>query len=491
MKKFTTIAAILLSSIFCISIANARPIKAVLIVQNHAGDEFSRPLSNIGSRLRAKLAGQLFAVVEPNDRVGTEQNRGPNGERLPSSSAINLALSNEGEMLITASIDEAFIDTIGVQGPRQRKFAQMTMTIAAIQLPLGESVIAETYTVKSDSVATTMVTERADAIYSQAVRRLIDGATTQFLTACKNSEAWKTISIPEYIDVGFGCNLPGANIILDGFSRGTAGSIGTPVLKVRTWRGIHHIRIESDFMRPFETEAFLENGTSFLTVLRESEEGRKIRKEDKHFDLLMERIEKSGTVDDKVRLLRASGYSKYLQSSFTRIKGMPQVLSMRDCEMPDFGLNPDKKGDGVNTTTKDLLNQAGSTLGLDNPSTTSTPQSQEVEDEEDGDVDRAEEKINRTPKKEDKPERERHDNTDIGVAIPLDQQQSHDNGYTPVQQQPVQPVQTPPQQPQQPVDTQAQPSSPSLIDGLEAVKTGVDTGKSIIEGIEAIGNILQ
>ena len=95
------------------------------------------------------------------------------------------------------------------------------------------------------------------------------------------------------------------------------------------------------------------------------------------------------------------------------------------------------------------------------------------------------------PSKEEMPKRERPDNTDVGVAIPLEQQQPQDNSYTPVQQQPVQPVQAPIQQSQQPVDTQAQPSSPSLIDGLEAVKTGVDTGKSIIEGIKAIGNILQ
>ena len=236
--------------------------------------------------------------------------------------------------------------------------------------------------------------------------------------------------------------------------------------------------------------AKLQEGTTFMVVLRENEEGRKIRKEDTHFDALMDRIEKSGATDDQVRLLRARGYGEYLSSSYTRLNGMPQVLSMRDCEMPDFGLNPDKNSEGVGTSTNDLLNQAGSALGLNDAEAAPSPLSSGADDdvETDGDEDA---KTNEEQSKEEKPQRERHDNTDVGVAIPLEQQQPQENSYTPVQQQPVQPVQAPIQQSQQPVDTQTQPSSPSLIDGLEAVKTGVDTGKSIIEGIKAIGNILQ
>lgn len=274
------------------ALAPARPVRAVLVVQNHAGDEFSKPLSNIGSRLRARLAGKRFAVIEPNDRVGTAQNRGPNGEPLPPSSAVNLALASEGELLLTASIDEASVDSIGAPGPRQRQFAQMTMTIAAVQLPLGESVVADTFTAKSDSVSTEMLSVRADALYNQMVQRLVDGAAAKFLAACEAADDWANVTVPDYVTIGFGCNLPGANVLLDGLSRGTAGGPGAPVLKVRTWRGIHHVRIESDFMRPFETEAFLEDGTSFLTVLKENEEGRRLRREDRHFDILMDRIER-------------------------------------------------------------------------------------------------------------------------------------------------------------------------------------------------------
>ena len=292
------------------------------------------------------------------------------------------------------------------------------------------------------------------------------------------------------IEVAFGCNFPGADVSIDGVSYGTAGTIGEAPLKVKVSDGLHNVKISYPYTTPFEVRAKLQEGTTFMVVLRENEEGRKIRKEDKHFDALMDRIEKSGATDDQVRLLRARGYGEYLSSSYTRIKGMPQVLSMRDCEMPDFGLNPDKNSDGTGTSTKDLFNQAGSALGLNDAEAAPSPLSSGADDdvETDGDEDV---KTNEEQSKEEKSQRERHDNTDVGVAIPLEQQQPQDNSYTPVQQQPVQPVQAPIQQSQQPVDTQTQPSSPSLIDGLEAVKTGVDTSKSIIEGIKDIGNILQ
>lgn len=356
-------AIIILSATLLLpAISIARPVRTVLVVQNHAGDDFSKPLSNIGSRLRAKLAGERFAVIDPNDRVGTAQNRGPDGEPLPPSSAVNLALASEGELLLTASIDEASVDTIGTPGPRQRQFAQMTLTISAVQLPLGQSVVAETFTAKSDSVPTEMLSARADALYNQTVQRLVDGAARQFLAACEKADTWANVMVPDYVTVGFGCNLPGANVLIDGLSRGTAGGPGATVLKVRTWRGIHHVRIESDFMRPFDTEAMLEDGTSFITVLRENDEGRKIRKEDRHFDILMDRIEKAGATDDDVRLLRAQGYGKYLSSSYTRIQGMPQVLSAHDFN-PDFGLGTAAKDD-AGTATEAYIRQLGTSIGL-------------------------------------------------------------------------------------------------------------------------------
>lgn len=481
MKNF-----LLLVICFFASFVVSEPIDAVLIVQNHASDEYQKPLSNLGDAISAELSQELFNIIDPNDVIGEQQNRGPWGENMPLSSATRLAENLEAQVLITAAVGETSIISYG--SPAIANAVKMRLTLSAKRIPKGANVASVTVTEVSRKFTPSMLAQNADSIYYDLVENLVAKASKEFLAKCEKV-AWKDMKI-KLIEVAFGCNFPGADVSIDGVSYGTAGTIGEAPLKVKVSDGLHNVKISYPYTTPFEVRAKLQEGTTFMVVLRENEEGRKIRKEDKHFDALMDRIEKSGATDDQVRLLRARGYGEYLSSSYTRLNGMPQVLSMRDCEMPDFGLNPDKNNEGVGTSTNDLLNQAGSALGLNDAEAAPSPLSSGADDdvETDGDEDA---KTNEEQSKEEKSQRERHDNTDVGVAIPLEQQQPQDNSYTPVQQQPVQPVQAPVQQSQQPVDTQTQPSSPSLIDGLEAVKTGVDTGKSIIEGIKAIGNILQ
>ena len=469
-----------------VSFAISEPIDAVLIVQNHASDEYQKPLSNLGDAISAELSQELFNIIDPNDVIGEQQNRGPWGENMPLSSATRLAENLEAQVLITAAVGETSIISYG--SPAKANAVKMRLTLSAKRIPKGANVASVTVTEVSRKFTPSMLSQDADSIYYDLVENLVAKASKEFLAKCEKV-AWKDMKI-KLIEVAFGCNFPGADVSIDGVSYGTAGTIGEAPLKVKVSDGLHNVKISYPYTTPFEVRAKLQEGTTFMVVLRENEEGRKIRKEDKHFDALMDRIEKSGATDDQVRLLRARGYGEYLSSSYTRLNGMPQVLSMRDCEVPDFGLNPDKNSEGVGTSTNDLLNQAGSALGLNDAEAAPSPLSSGADDdvETDGDEDA---KTNEEQSKEEKSQRERHDNTDVGVAIPLEQQQPQENSYTPVQQQPVQPVQAPIQQSQQPVDAQTQPSSPSLIDGLEAVKTGVDTGKSIIEGIKAIGNILQ
>ena len=469
-----------------VSFAISEPIDAVLIVQNHASDEYQKPLSNLGDAISAELSQELFNIIDPKDVIGEQQNRGPWGENMPLSSATRLAENLEAQVLITAAVGETSIISYG--SPAKANAVKMRLTLSAKRIPKGANVASVTVTEVSRPFTPSMLAQNADSIYYDLVENLVAKASKEFLAKCEKV-AWKDMKI-KLIEVAFGCNFPGADVSIDGVSYGTAGTIGEAPLKVKVSDGLHNVKISYPYTTPFEVRAKLQEGTTFMVVLRENEEGRKIRKEDKHFDALMDRIEKSGATDDQVRLLRARGYGEYLSSSYTRLNGMPQVLSMRDCEVPDFGLNPDKNSEGVGTSTNDLLNQAGSALGLNDAEAAPSPLSSGADDdvETDGDEDA---KTKEKQSKEEKSQRERHDNTNVGVAIPLEQQQPQENSYTPVQQQPVQPVQAPIQQSQQPVDTQTPPSSPSLIDGLEAVKTGVDTGKSIIEGIEAIGNILQ
>lgn len=375
MKKFFLLLVVSFISVCVI----AEPIDAVLIVQNHASDEYQKPLSNLGDAISAQLSQELFNIIDPNDVIGEQQNRGPWGENMPLSSATRLAENLEAQVLITAAVGETSIISYG--SPAKANAVKMRLTLSAKRIPKGANVASVTVTEVSRKFTPSMLSQNADSIYYDLVENLVAKASKEFLAKCEKV-TWKDIKI-RLIEVAFGCNFPGADVSIDGVSYGTAGTIGEAPLKVKVSEGLHNVKISYPYTTPFEVRAKLQEGTTFMVVLRENEEGRKIRKEDKHFDALMDRIEKSGATDDQVRLLRARGYGEYLSSSYTRIEGMPEVLSMRDCEMPDFGLNPETNEEGT-PTTEDMINQAGSALGLPSPTEqilmpmTETPVEQEV-----------------------------------------------------------------------------------------------------------------
>lgn len=471
----------------------ADPIDAVLIVQNHASDEFQKPLSNLGDQLAMALSGELFNIIDPNDAIGDEQNSGPWGENMPLSSATRLAENLDAQALITAAVGEASVVGYGV--PARVQEARMKLTLSLKRLPKGATVAAVTVPMSSDKMTVGALAQNSDAVYSDLVNRLVEKASSEFLDKCEKVALGDMA--PKTVEVAFGCNFPGADVSIDGVSYGTAGTIGQPPLRLRVNDGLHNLKISYPYTLPFEVRAKFQEGTTFMVVLRENEEGRRIRKEDRYFDILMRRIEASGATDDAVRMIRARGYGRYLSSSFTRIQGMPKVLSLRDCQPPDLGLNPDREGDGVGTSTRELFDQAGNALGYPSGH----------QDEE------------KTPKE-----------TTNGAETSQNAQQR--NGANGPSAAPAQtPVQVPaaPPQPaaatsvapavampvaaQQPAVSQSSgggtspanhragtpPSSygsgassdPGVLDVLHDMRDGVDTSKDIIQGVKDIGDILK
>lgn len=471
------------------------PIDAVLIVQNHASDDFQKPLSNLGDQLSQALSGDLFNVIDPNDAIGDEQNRGPWGENMPVSAATRLAENLEAQALLTAAVGETSV--IGYGAPAKVQAVRMSLTLSAKRLPKGANVAAVTVTETSRKVTPDTLSQNAEAIYGELVRSLVAKASSQFLAKCENVK-WKEVVL-KLVEVGFGCNFPGADVSIDGVSYGTAGTIGEPPLKIKVSDGLHNLKISYPYAIPYEVRAKLQEGTTFIAILHLNDEGRQIRKEDKYFDTLMDRIEKSGATDDDVRLIRAEGYGKYLSSSYTRIHGMPQVLSMRDCDMPDFGLNPDSEGDGVQTSTRDLFDQAGSAAGLQLPQRGGDGKDGKRDDDSNG-RDREDkrkrdssDKNGRNRSSDDQQsedDREPPDNTDVGVVMPLQQSQQ----AAPVQQtastQPAQSAYAQPAATPAYAAPAAQPQNEAL-QNLSDIREGVNTGKDIIQGIKDIGNLLK
>lgn len=341
--------------------AAAAPVDAVLVVQKHVAEEFKPALSGLGDELAAALSGPVFNVIDPNNVVGSVQNRGPWGEDMPAASATRLAEACMGDMLIVASVTGCRVRETG--SPAIVKSAEMKLAVQALKLPSGAAVAGVTEKVSSGNMTPAQFEANRETVFEDLKSALAEKAARSFLAACGNADLPSFAA--NYVSVAFGCYWPGASVEIDGIARGTAGTFGEAPLVLKTTEGLHNLKVSipgDDLMLPFEQQVSFEGGTTFAVVLHESAKGRAVRREETYFAALVDRLEKSGATDDEVRVLRAKGYAAYLSHSFTRIKGMPKVLAMRDCLPPDFGLGPGGAGDTVPTTTQDVLEKAGAAV---------------------------------------------------------------------------------------------------------------------------------
>lgn len=341
--------------------AGADPVKAMLVVQNHACEEFRKPLSNLGSRLSVALSGDgTFEIIDPNDAVGENQNRGVWGEKMPLSAATRLAEHLGAQALITASIDDVSeIATAGVV-----KQLSVTMTLQAKRIPSGASVGGEEVTVLSPKYTMTQYRTNARPIYSQLMSELCKRISTAFLPKMANVK-WSQAS--QKVMVAFGCNYPGADVSIDGVSYGTAGTVGEAPLQVPVSPGIHNLTVSYPFAHPYKVQANFMANSTYMITLQPTEEGRRRSKDDAYFAELLDRARKSGATDDFCRSEKAKGYAQYLSSSHTRIEGMPQVLTKWNwgsgtIESPDLGLKPAGGSEKPVETTDAILKKAGDSV---------------------------------------------------------------------------------------------------------------------------------
>ena len=171
---------------FCAALCgavHADAVKAMLVVQNHASEEFRKPLSNIGTRLSTALAGDgTFEIIDPNDAIGDNQNRGVWGEKMPLSSATRLAENLGAQALIVASIDDvSVISTAGVV-----KQLSVAMTLQAKRVPSGASVGGEELTVTSRKYTMNEFRTNGSSIYSDLMSRLCRKVSEMFLPKTEN-----------------------------------------------------------------------------------------------------------------------------------------------------------------------------------------------------------------------------------------------------------------------------------------------------------------
>ena len=288
MKYAKTILACLLVSV--LGNAGALPFDALLVVRNN-DTEFTGSLADIGVALSASLSGELFSVIDPKDVAEEGVDTGVWGGGLGNASALRLAEACDARLLLTATVDSSDTEDFGSPPVARRVF--LRITLQAKTLPRGGTIASADAEDHTDKHMIPDYRLNEKKIKGDLARKVIAAVSAAFLEKCKKT-------LPELADaagrveVAFGCNLPGANLVVDGASRGTLPVAGEPPLRLSVAPGLHRVEIELAGMETFRTLAKLEGGTTFLAVLRENAEGRARRMEDERFAAAMDRLRESG-----------------------------------------------------------------------------------------------------------------------------------------------------------------------------------------------------
>ena len=308
--------------------------KAVLVVQNHTGaSETPFALSTLGDWLQTALGAGSFAVVNPHDAIGTEQNTGSGGEKMPESSAVRLAENLDAPVLLTASVTSARVREIGGTDPGVQAVLEFTLSAKAV--PGGEGVASVTAAARSKKESSPLAFDRkAENTWAEVAKEAAFSAAKAL-----QAEYAKAGAVPppgaEKVRVAFSANVPGANVRIDGVSYGTAGP---EARAFSVSKGLHNLEVAYPGLVGFKDLVKIQEETSFDIHLALTAEGEVARRKDALFAATLDRLEKSGATDDLVRELVARGYANLLTTSYTRIEGMPRSLTLRNSSLPSLGL---------------------------------------------------------------------------------------------------------------------------------------------------------
>ena len=329
MKSITRLLTILLVS--TIASVGAEPIDALLVVRNNDA-EFMGSLADIGVGLSSALSGSQFAVIDPKDVAEEGIDTGVWGGGLATASAVRLAEACDAQVLLTATVDSS--DTEDFGNPPVARRLSIKITLQAKRLPKGATIASADASGMTEKHLIDEYRRNEKKIKHDLVSSVVAEASERFLEACRGPLS-RLPDTEGRVEVAFGCNLPGASLVVDGSSRGTLPSSGEAPLRLHFSPGLHRVEVELAGMETFRTQAKFEGGTTFLVVLRENEEGRARRMDDERFATAMDRLRESGKTDDAAKLVKAEGYGKYLSASHVRVEGMPDILDHSAFNLPE------------------------------------------------------------------------------------------------------------------------------------------------------------
>ena len=332
--KLKMLASAVAAVAFAFNALAEDPVKALLVVQNHSAEKDIAILTAMGDQLASALGDEMFEIINPNDVVGETQNVGPWGEKMPASSGIRLAESCGADVLLTAAITDCSRRNIG--SPALAQQLVVTWTVAAKRVPGGGTICSVTFLFNGKKHAVRQFADNAATIRDETLRMSVRAVATEFLAKAKT----KTF-VPakvEKVAVAFVANVAGADVKIDGVSVGVAATDLIKPLSVEVSKGLHNLEVSYPFMIPYRTTARFDGPSTFAVNLRETVEGRALRRGDELLAASLERILKGGATDDDVKLITAKGYAKCLEASSFKVEGMPERLTVVG-GMPDaFGL---------------------------------------------------------------------------------------------------------------------------------------------------------
>ena len=290
---------------------------ANLIVQNHVQDaRYRDSLLGLADLLAAELADRGIRCILPDNAIGENQNRAPGGEDLTGSSAKGQSQALGAPVFLTASVRSVTTRRQGVP-PMQVVVPVLRMTLNASDSATAAVGAGENVTIELPAVTLQNFENNAEDFY----QTVLEGAAVRCAEKLAAKVRSRRIATnPVLATVEFTCDVPGADVKIDGFSYGTL-----PVA-VRIPAGVHQVDVEYPFCVPYSARANVQDGQRYNVRLQLTEQGRARYKDMTLFAEIVDRIRKTGATDDYVRRVLADGQSDFLKDSHFRWDGAARTL---------------------------------------------------------------------------------------------------------------------------------------------------------------------
>lgn len=337
---------------------NVPPYRVVLVVQNHTSNAPTLPMAALADTLTSRLTGKTFKVINPHNVVGVNQNRTAAGEIMPEASAKELASILGAKGVITASIQEFTKRGIGV--PAKAYKLRMRMALNLADGVTGETICGVDGVEDGEDRYLPDELQSDTATLYEGLMHEAAAKFAQKLLAKAAPAEWKP-NASNTMRVYFGCNVLGADVQVDGLSRGTCP------MALSVTPGVHKLLISyPPYYQNFERLAYFgQEGQTYKVVLQITPEGEKTRRSGELFekqkaliDAELARYKDAGKVEDYIRKTLADGLALYWKNSCQRIiitDGTAENIEVATPKMDGGVLQKGQTTDEIGAGLRDLL----------------------------------------------------------------------------------------------------------------------------------------